>query len=226
MHTGAEVARLAFPVFPTAFLLSNRFIMTRELFQNSRFLLAATRLDQCPPDTGIEVAIAGRSNAGKSSAVNAICGRKALARVSRTPGRTRELLFFELFEDRRLVDLPGYGYAKAPAAQARQWPAMIEAYFAGRQTLRGVLIIMDCRHPLTSLDEHMLAFCLDHGLAVHVLLNKADKLSRGRARQTLMTVRQELPDGVSAELLSCQSQLGHAELREQLDGWLQPVHAG
>ncbi len=196
--------------------------MPAQLFQDSRFLLAATRLAQCPEDTGIEVAIAGRSNAGKSSAVNAICGRKALARVSRTPGRTRELLFFELRPDCRLVDLPGYGYAKAPAAQARQWPAMIEDYFARRQALAGVLIIMDSRHPLTDLDWHMLEFCLAHDLAVHVLLNKADKMSRGKAQQTLAAVRRELPDGVSAELLSCQTTLGHEALRQQLESWFAP----
>lgn len=193
--------------------------MPEQLYPQSRFLLAATNLSQCPDDSGIEVAVAGRSNAGKSSVVNAICGRKALARVSRTPGRTRELLFFELQPGCRLVDLPGYGYAKAPAAQARQWPAMIENYFAGRHSLSGVLIIMDSRHPLQPLDEHMLDFCTAHGLPVHVLLNKADKLSRGKARQTLATVRRQLPAGVTADLLSCQTILGHEALRSHLDTW-------
>lgn len=193
--------------------------MPDQLYQQSRFMLAATRLDQCPEDTGIEVAIAGRSNAGKSSVLNAICGRKALARVSRTPGRTRELLFFELLPGCRLVDLPGYGYAKAPAAQARQWPAMIEGYFAGRESLAGVLIVMDCRHPLQPLDSHMLAFCQQHGLPAHVLLNKADKLARGKARQTLDQVRSQLPAGVSVDLLSCLDTTGHEALRRHLDGW-------
>jgi len=194
--------------------------MSDQLYQQSRFMLAATRLDQCPEDIGIEVAIGGRSNAGKSSVVNAICGRRALARVSRTPGRTRELLFFELLPGRRLVDLPGYGYAKAPAAQARQWPAMIENYFAGRDSLRGVLVVMDCRHPLQPLDEHMLAFCRDHDLPVHVLLNKADKLSRGKARQTFNDIHQQLPAGVTVELLSCLDTTGHESLRRHLDTWL------
>jgi len=199
--------------------------MSEQLYPHSRFLLAATRPEQCPPEDGIEIAIAGRSNAGKSSAVNVICGRKALARVSRSPGRTRELLFFELAPGRRLVDLPGYGYAKAPAAQARQWPAMIEGYFAGRESLGGVLVIMDCRHPLQPLDEHMLAFCRDHDLSVHVLLNKADKLSRGKARQTLDRVRRRLPPGVTAELLSCQDKTGHEELRRHLDDWFEAAAA-
>ena len=193
--------------------------MSDQLYQESRFLLAATRLEQCPGDTGAEVAIAGRSNAGKSSVVNVICGRKALARVSRTPGRTRELLFFELLPDCRLVDLPGYGYAKAPAAQARQWPAMIENYFAGRESLRGVVIVMDSRHPLQPLDEHMLTFCQQHGLPAHVLLNKADKLSRGKAKQTLNMVRGRLPASVSVDLLSCLDATGQESLRRHLDGW-------
>lgn len=193
--------------------------MPAQLYQDSRFLLAATNMAQCPDDTGIEVAVAGRSNAGKSSVVNAICGRKALARVSRTPGRTRELLFFELQEGCKLVDLPGYGYAKAPAAQARQWPAMIERFFEQRKALHGVLIIMDSRHPLTPLDEHMLEFCLAHDLAVHVLLNKADKLSRGKAQQTLAAVRRELPVDVSVALLSCHTDTGHEALRQRLDEW-------
>lgn len=194
--------------------------MPQELYQHSRFLQAATSLQQCPPDTGIEVAIVGRSNAGKSSVVNTICGRRALARVSRTPGRTRELLFFELLTDRRLVDLPGYGYAKAPAAQARQWPAMIENYFAGRRSLHGVLIVMDSRHPLQSLDEYMLAFCHEHDLPAHVLLNKADKLARGKARQSLESVRRELPAGVTVDLLSCLKNTGLKSLRQHLDAWL------
>ena len=193
--------------------------MSDQLYQHSRFLLAATRLEQCPADTGTEVAIAGRSNAGKSSVVNLICGRRALARVSRTPGRTRELLFFELLPDCRLVDLPGYGYAKAPAVQARQWPAMIESYFTGRESLRGVLTVMDSRHPLQPLDEHMLAFCREHRLPAHVLLNKADKLSRGKAQQILQRVRGQLPEDVSVDLLSCLDSTGQAALRRHLDGW-------
>lgn len=197
--------------------------MPPQLYQDSRFLLAATNMAQCPDDTGIEVAVAGRSNAGKSSVVNAICGRKALARVSRTPGRTRELLFFELQEGCKLVDLPGYGYARAPAAQARQWPAMIERFFEQRKALRGVLIIMDSRHPLTPLDEHMLEFCLAHELDVHILLNKADKLSRGKAQQTLAAVRRQLPAGVGVELLSCHTATGHDTLRQRLDQWFSAV---
>ena len=194
--------------------------MPQALYQHSRFLRAATNLEQCPDDSGIEVAIVGRSNAGKSSVVNTICGRRALARVSRSPGRTRELLFFELQPDRRLVDLPGYGFAKAPAAQTRQWPAMIEGYFAGRDSLRGVLIVMDCRHPLQSLDEYMLNFCAELGLPAHVLLNKADKLARGKAKQCLMNVHSRLPAGVSVDLLSCLKQTGQEALRDRLDHWL------
>jgi len=194
--------------------------MPQALYQHSHFLKAATNLEHCPDDTGIEVAIVGRSNAGKSSVVNTICGRRALARVSRSPGRTRELLFFELQPERRLVDLPGYGFAKAPAAQTQKWPAMIEGYFAGRDSLRGVLIVMDCRHPLQSLDEYMLNFCAELGLPAHVLLNKADKLAHGKSRQCLMDVRKRLPEGVSVDLLSCLKQTGQEALRDHLDHWL------
>lgn len=197
--------------------------MSVQLYPNSHFMSAATALAQCPPDSGIEVAVAGRSNSGKSSVVNVICGRRALARVSRTPGRTRELLFFELRPACRLVDLPGYGYAKAPAAQVSRWPRMIEAYFARRRALRGVLIVMDSRHPLQPLDSYMLAFCREHALPVHVLLNKSDKLSRGQARQTLLSVTADLPEGVTAALLSCQKPTGHEALREHLEGWFEPT---
>ena len=194
--------------------------MPQALYQHSQFIKAATRLEQCPDDTGNEVAVVGRSNAGKSSVVNTICGRRALARVSRSPGRTRELLFFELQPARRLVDLPGYGFAKAPAAQTQQWPAMIESYFAGRASLRGVLIVMDCRHPLQSLDEYMLNFCAELGLPAHVLLNKADKLAHGKAKQCLMDIRSRLPADVSVDLLSCLKQTGQDALRDRLERWL------
>ncbi|MEX0952061.1 MAG: ribosome biogenesis GTP-binding protein YihA/YsxC [Gammaproteobacteria bacterium] len=193
--------------------------MSAQLYPNSQFLLAAPNMAACPVDSGIEVAIAGRSNAGKSSAVNAICGRRALARVSRTPGRTRELLFFELLPERRLVDLPGYGFAKVAAAQWRQWPAMIENYFRQRQALQGVLLIMDIRHPLQPLDWHMLEYCRGAGHPVHVLLNKADKLSRSRAQQQLLAVRRELAGQATTALLSCLKETGREELRLQIDAW-------
>jgi GTP-binding protein len=193
--------------------------MTEHIYRQSEFLTAAVSLAGCPPDTGIEVAIAGRSNAGKSSVVNMICGRRSLARVSRTPGRTRELLFFEIAQERRLVDLPGYGYARAPASQARQWPQLIESYFAGREALQGVLLVMDIRHPLQPLDEQMLAFCEPRRLPVHVLLNKADKLSRGRALQVRQSVAGKLGGNASVALLSCQSGMGRDDLRRLLDGW-------
>lgn len=193
--------------------------MTEHIYRQSQFLTAAVSLSGCPPDTGIEVAIAGRSNAGKSSVVNMICGRRNLARISRTPGRTRELLFFELAPECYLVDLPGYGYARAPAAQARQWPQLIETYFARRQSLRGVLLVMDVRHPLQPLDWQMLAFCEPRQLPVHVLLNKADKLSRSRAAQARKSVSNELAGRASVGLLSCQTGAGRDELRELLDSW-------
>lgn len=193
--------------------------MSEQLYPHSRFLLAAMEATQCPPDTGAEIAVTGRSNVGKSSVVNVISGRRALARVSRTPGRTRALLFFELKPNCRLVDLPGYGYAKAPTTETRRWPAMLERYFADRRALRGVLLVMDSRHPMQPLDERMLAFCRAYGLPVHVLLNKADKLSRNQARQTLSTVTAALPEATTAALLSCLTGAGREALRERLEAW-------
>ncbi len=155
----------------------------------ARFLLAAHKLGQLPPDRGAEVAFAGRSNAGKSSALNALTGRKALARTSRTPGRTQQLVVFEVDEAARLVDLPGYGYARVPAALRAHWRTTIDAYLRERRSLRGVVLIADIRHPLKPFDRDMLAFCAARELACHVLLTKADKLSRGQSATALQAAR-------------------------------------
>lgn len=146
------------------------------------FVLAAHRLDQLPADSGVEIAFAGRSNAGKSSAINALVGRTGLARTSATPGRTQQLVVFALPDGRRLVDLPGYGYAKVPAALREHWRKAIDAYLRGRRCLRGVVLIADIRHAPTEFDRQMLSFCASVGLSCVVLLSKADKLSRAQAR--------------------------------------------
>ena len=130
---------------------------------------------QAPPDAGYEVAFAGRSNAGKSSALNALTQRKSLARTSKTPGRTQHLVFFELDGERRLVDLPGYGYAKVPEKVRRHWGLAMETYLSGRESLRGLVLMMDVRHPLTDFDKQMLQWCQHAGMPVHILLTKADK---------------------------------------------------
>lgn len=156
------------------------------------FVLAAHRPDQLPPDLGVEVAFAGRSNAGKSSALNALTGQAALARTSKTPGRTQQLVVFALPDGRRLVDLPGYGYAKVPPALREHWRHAIDGYLRSRQSLRGLVLIADIRHALTGFDRQMLAFCASIELPCLVLLSKADKLSRAQLLQRQREVGREM----------------------------------
>ncbi len=177
---------------------------------------------QAPPDAGYEVAFAGRSNAGKSSALNALTQRKSLARTSKTPGRTQHLVFFELDGERRLVDLPGYGYAKVPEKVRRHWGLAMEAYLSGRKSLRGLVLMMDVRHPLTDFDKQMLQWCQHAGMPVHILLTKADKLKRGPAMSTLLKVQKTLAQqhNVSVQLFSALKHTGVEQAREVLDSWL------
>lgn len=162
--------------------------------RGAAFVLAAHRLDQLPPDTGAEVAFAGRSNAGKSSAVNALTGHGALARTSKTPGRTQQLVVFALPDGRRLIDLPGYGYAKVPPALRDHWKREIDAYLRQRQSLRGLVLIADIRHAPTPFDRQMLAYCASIELPCVLLLSKVDKLSRAQVR-----TRQREVDGEIAK---------------------------
>lgn len=187
--------------------------------QNAEFLLAAPDPRQLPPDTGAEVAFAGRSNAGKSSALNALVGRRALARTSRTPGRTRLLMVFTLDEMRRLVDLPGYGYAKAPLALRAQWERAISRYLEARRSLRALVLVMDVRHPLKDTDRQLLAFCAAIGLPCLCLLTKADKLSRSRAATQLAQVRRELAAAgwhAEVQLFSAQDRTGVEAARARI----------
>ncbi|THD10879.1 ribosome biogenesis GTP-binding protein YihA/YsxC [Metallibacterium scheffleri] len=156
------------------------------------FALSTPEPLQLPADSGAEIAFAGRSNAGKSSALNVLVGVHGLARTSRTPGRTQHLVAFVLPDGRRLVDLPGYGYAKVPEAVRAQWRDALEGYLMRRRSLRALALVMDIRHPLTPFDQQMLAFCAAHALPCHVLLTKADKLGRGQTAQTLLAVQREL----------------------------------
>jgi GTP-binding protein len=155
--------------------------MSSNPLQRAQFVLAAHKLSQLPPDVGSEVAFAGRSNAGKSSALNALTGQRALARTSKTPGRTQQMVVFTLDADTRLVDLPGYGYAKVPESMRAHWRREIDAYLNQRESLRGVVLIADIRHELKEFDRQMLHFCAISGLRCHLLLTKSDKLSRGQA---------------------------------------------
>ncbi len=191
-------------------------------FARARFLTSAAQLSQLPPPDRPELAFAGRSNAGKSSALNALCGRRQLARVSRTPGRTQLLNFFELAEG-RIVDLPGYGFARAPKSLREGWGELIEGYLAGRHCLRGLALVMDARHPLTAFDRMMLGWAQDQGLPCHLLLTKADKLAGGAQRQTLRQVQRELPalhGRAAAQLFSAHDGTGVEAARETLMAWL------
>jgi len=188
--------------------------------RNARFLKSAHELVHLPPDVGREVAICGRSNAGKSSAINAICDQGKLARTSKTPGRTQQLVYFEVAPERHLVDLPGYGYAKVPVALRDHWQGVLEGFFMTRQALCGLIVVMDSRHPLKDFDHQMLAFAAARGLPGHVLLTKADKLSRGAAAKTLLAVRRELGQRIGAQLFSATDGSGLDEARGVLCGWL------
>jgi GTP-binding protein len=172
----------------------------------------------------VEVAFAGRSNAGKSSVINALTGRTALARISKTPGRTQQINFFVLEdEEHRLVDLPGYGYAKVPLAVKRQWAALVEGYLSARRSLEGVVLLMDARRPFTDADSRLMEWCVHAGLATHVLLNKSDKLSRGAGARVLADARKRLAplgDEHQAQLFSATRKTGTDELGARLDTWL------
>ena len=188
-------------------------------YPHAALILSAADARQFPQDGGAEVAFAGRSNAGKSSAINALTGRRALARVSKTPGRTRLLNFFELLPGRRIVDLPGYGYATASAAERASWPAMIVA-LARRSSLKGLFLIVDSRRGLLEGDTGLIAWAQDAGRPVHVLLTKCDKLKRAELASTLMVVRQTLADSATVQAFSAVAGTGLEEARRQLDHWL------
>jgi GTP-binding protein len=160
--------------------------------RGASFVLAAHRIDQLPTDAGAEVAFAGRSNAGKSSAINALADQGALARTSKTPGRTQQLVVFAMPDGRRLVDLPGYGYAKVPPSLRQHWKQEIDAYLRNRQSLRGLVLIADIRHAPAAFDRQMLAFCAAIELPCLMLLSKADKLSRAQARTRQREVEAEI----------------------------------
>ena len=195
-------------------------------FQSAEFTTSAPSLKQCPDDVGCEVAFAGRSNAGKSSAINTLTRNKNLARTSKTPGRTQMINFFQLGEDQRLVDLPGYGYAKVPVAMKAQWDRHMAEYLQARKSLGGLILLMDIRHPLQDYDRQMLNWAAQAGLPVHILLTKSDKLKRGPAQSTLLKVEsflREMDPGITlltVQTFSSLKKLGLPELEAQLNHWL------
>lgn len=192
-------------------------------YARARFAGSVARLAQLPPDEGREVAFAGRSNAGKSSALNAITGRRGLARTSKTPGRTRLINLFALDAARRLVDLPGYGYARVPASMRHDWERLLADYLARRGCLAGVVLVLDARRGLTDLDRRLVELVAPTGAPLHVLLTKADKLRRGEAARALEAVRAELEDaGLEAtlQLFSATKGQGIDDAHGVLDAWL------
>lgn len=194
-------------------------------YATARFMLSAPTLRECPEDSGVEVAFAGRSNAGKSSAINALTHQKSLARTSRTPGRTQLINFFALqgAADKRLVDLPGYGYAKVPEAVKIEWQRHLSDYLRDRLSLRGLVLLMDVRHPLTEFDQMMLGYADERDMPVQILLTKADKLKKGPANSALQQVRSRLrewEDLVSVQLFSSLKKDGLDPLAKRLDAWL------
>ncbi|MBI1394586.1 MAG: YihA family ribosome biogenesis GTP-binding protein [Betaproteobacteria bacterium] len=189
---------------------------------NARYVASAHDLTQLPPPAGPEVAFAGRSNAGKSSAINALVGHNRLAFVSKTPGRTQLINFFSLAGDRSLVDLPGYGFAKVPERERNRWDALIGSYLMERRSLTALIAIMDVRHPMTPLDEQLLGWFLPSGRPVHILLTKADKLSRQQAGRQLALLRQRLGNmRVTCQLFSSLKQSGVEEAREVIADFLE-----
>lgn len=194
-----------------------------ELLRNPEFILGAAEPKQFPDDSLVEIAFAGRSNVGKSSAINAITNRRKLARTSKLPGRTQQINFFTMGEKARLVDLPGYGFAQVPLSIKKKWQETIHKYLAERQNLVILVLLMDIRHPLTDLDRQMLEWASDSGLPTQVLLTKADKFKKGKMASAVLKVEQELkklPGQFAVEAFSSQSYIGVNKMRDQLAEWV------
>ena len=189
-------------------------------YSEARFIKSANAPAQFVPDTGAEVAVAGRSNAGKSSAINVIVNRRNFARTSKTPGRTQLVNFFGLGEDRRLVDLPGYGFARVSDATREHWNALLTGYFRQRRSLRGLLLVVDMRRGVGDADTQMMRFAEAGQLPIHVLLTKADKLKRGQAAAALLEARKAIGDRATVQPFSALKRTGVDEARARLGAFL------
>ncbi len=191
------------------------------LYHQASFLKSASHINQLPPDEGYEVAFAGRSNAGKSSTLNVLTQNKKLARTSKTPGRTQLINLFTLDDERRLVDLPGYGYASVPNAVKARWQATVNDYLIERQALCGIVLLVDCRHPLKSVDEHMIGWAIESEMPLHILLSKCDKLSRNAGMKSLQPLERRLAPYpfISCQLFSALKEQGLNTLIKTLNQW-------
>ncbi|MED7820156.1 MULTISPECIES: ribosome biogenesis GTP-binding protein YihA/YsxC [unclassified Francisella] len=195
-------------------------------YRNAKYIMGAAKVSQLPEDTGVEVAFAGRSNAGKSSALNTLTDHKGLARVSKTPGRTQLINLFDLGDNKRLVDLPGYGYAKVSEAIKKQWQSEMENYLTSRQCLGGIVLLVDSRHDLKEFDSLMIEMAISFKLNLHILLTKADKLNNKERAQANRMIESFLKtfvstDKISYQLFSSLSKMGLDKLKEKLDSWYQ-----
>lgn len=202
---------------------------TMPIFRNAQFEISIARSAGLPPPQGAEIAFAGRSNAGKSSAINTLAGHTRLAFVSKTPGRTQLINFFRLNCGAALVDLPGYGYAKVPESVRRQWQGLLENYLGKRENLIGLVLIMDSRHPLTPLDRQMIGWFAPTGRPIHILLTKSDKLSRNQASAARAFVQRELAGmgaQVTVQLFSSLNKVGMDEVERTVSAWLGLGEAG
>ena len=189
-------------------------------FPDAKFVTSANAVAQFLPDDGVEVAVAGRSNAGKSSAINIIVNRRQFARTSKTPGRTQLVNFFSMRDGQRLVDLPGYGFAKVGESVRARWGRLLQDYFETRESLSGLILVVDVRRELQDFDRQMLTFAGSVDLRVHVLLTKADKLKRGKAATALLQVKKELGSAATAQLFSAHNRQGMDEARDTLETFL------
>ena len=200
--------------------------MTTEInFRGAVFEQSAPSIRECPPESGVEVAFAGRSNAGKSSAINTLTGNSKLARTSKTPGRTQLINFFRVGEQQHLVDLPGYGYAKVARAMKEEWQRNLSEYLQKRECLQGLILLMDIRHPMQEFDTMMINWAVEIAMPVHILLTKADKLKKGPANNTLLAVLRQMQqagvnDLVTAQCFSSLKSTGVDDLKAKLIEWL------
>lgn len=189
-------------------------------YQNSKFLISAAKLDQLPDEAGIEVAFAGRSNAGKSTLLNCLTNQRGLAKTSKTPGRTQLINVFEFEEGKRLIDLPGYGYAKVPKAIKENWQKTMNLYLEKRNCLKGLVILMDCRHPFKEKDCELIEWAHECGLNCQVVLTKCDKLKKNVKIKTLRDAKKSLEgSGFDVQLFSSTSREGLTILTNKLDEW-------
>lgn len=198
---------------------------THPVYARTTFLTSAAKISQLPADIGAEVVFAGRSNAGKSSALNMLTHVKRLARTSKTPGRTQLINFFQLDEDHRLVDLPGYGYAKVPEEIQQRWQHTLSRYLEERKSLKGIILLMDIRHPFKPLDIQTIEWMISHNRPIHILLTKADKLRRGAALNTLQQAKkmaEQFNGAITLQLFSSFDGTGVEEAQTKLDTWLFP----